>query len=292
LKRTIMNHDELVAKIAQLDQRVTDLRQHLNERLEQFKSEKRKTWFERLSDFAAFVSLGLGLIIAAYTIRENAVTKPEAARQARTIMLQNTIDSMLNLVQQLDATPQDSPAVSELSRRLQKLTSNAAELVGTDYGIASAEDLMALGDAFMSAGQAESAMHYFAAAAQKQGVAPRTLALAKAKHAGALCATGNVSQVRSEFEDAIKALSGDNTISAQLDLSSIYIDKARCECSRGMLDEATASKTRAFSIMDTVAQSSEARAHGLDLQVLRAKHGAEQMLEAICRQSRAAASNP
>jgi tetratricopeptide (TPR) repeat protein len=252
-----MNSHEIEASISTLTSATSDVRVDISGMKEQIsdlkqKVEKPKTPMDNIKEYAGVVSLVLGLVISAFTIYDNAVTKPADAREARRLWLENTLASITSLQQEFFKAQQTgipSPEVlSVLAGRLTDLVDAADKVTSTQKGLTSFRDEIALGDASQSAGRNDKAsLHYETALGLAE--APSEKAEAGARDAAVECAAGKREDAEKSFGAAIKVMGSLKDSRSQFFLPQVYANRALCECNAGDIAAGNNSRTTALRIM-------------------------------------------
>jgi tetratricopeptide (TPR) repeat protein len=253
-----MNSDEIEASISTLTNATSDMRVQISGMNEQIsglkqKVEKPKTPMDNIKEYAGVVSLVLGLVISAFTIYDNAVTKPADAREARHLWLENTLASITSLQQEFfkaQQTGNPSPEVlSVLAGRLNDLVDAADKVTSKQKGLTSFRDEIALGDASQSDGRNDKAsVHY--EIALRLAEAPSEKAEAEARDAAVECAAGKREDAEKHFSAAIQVMGSLKDSRSLFFLPQVYANRALCECNAGDIAAGNNSRIIAFRIME------------------------------------------
>lgn len=223
-----MRHDEIVAKIGELGETTRSLKDQL---------EKPKSRLDRFKEYAGVVSLVLSLATGFFAIYTSFVTEPEKSRADALSKLHDSLAQIVTLDQEyLKELQQGDPSANNgtLASKRNILLQQAEDLAD-QRGIASAEDQLNLGNAYLFGSGYESALKHFRAALQLAGKDSITKANAEVQ-IGKLQfygIGGSIKDGRSSFDDAEKLLGKPASGPAGITLVQFLAARSYAECSVG-----------------------------------------------------------
>jgi hypothetical protein len=160
-----VTHDDIVSSVSALEVKTKELR----EQIKALKKivDKPKTFGEKFKEYAGVVSLILGVVISIFTIRESVFTKPAAARDAKRVLLDTTLASLISVQQEFAKAQQEHapPAVlSSIAERAGYIADSAERQTRGQGGLTSFEDEIALGEALEHKGDVSKAIAHYQSA--------------------------------------------------------------------------------------------------------------------------------
>ena len=223
-----MRHDEIVAKIAELDETTRALKTHL---------EKPKSRLDRFKEYAGVLSLVLSLATGGFAVYTSLVTEPEKSRADAQSKLHDSLAQIVTLDQEyLKDVQQGDPAANNGTLESKRnILLQQAEDLADQRGVATAEDQLNLGNAYLFGSHYVPALKHFQATMKLAGKDSITKASAETQ-IGKLefyGVGGSIKEGRASFDDAEKLLGKAPTGLAGNALVQSLAARSYVECSVG-----------------------------------------------------------
>jgi hypothetical protein len=224
-----VRHDEIVAKISELGEATRSLKSQL---------EKPKNRLDRFKEYAGVVSLILSLATGCFAVYTSFVTEPEKSKADAQSKLHDSLAQIVTLDQEyLKELQQGDPSANNgaLESKRNILLQQAEDLADR-RGVASAQDHMNLGNAYLFGSRYDPALKHFNAALQLAGKDVTTKAnaetqIAKLQFYGV--GGSSINEGRASFDDAEKLLGKPTSGPAGIMLIQSLAARSYMECSVG-----------------------------------------------------------